>query len=106
MKENRLIKKDSDILEHLTIRLGIPLFVVFLLWGIGDISNGSFETLIFFSFFISVLLIIIITFLLRETIDLHRNKRFLLRNINCVLLMFFIPTFSFLVIVGFGLATF
>lgn len=104
MKENKLIK--NNITEHLTIRIGIPLFVFFLLWQIGNIKNSSLEGSLFFLIFSSVLLFIISIFLLRETVDFHRNKRFLLRNINCILLMFFIPIFLFLAIASVALANF
>jgi hypothetical protein len=105
MKENKLIKKNS-IIGHLTIRLGIPFFVFFLLWQVGDIKNGSLEELLFFSIFYSVLLFVISIFLLRETIYFHRDKRLLLRNINCFLLIFFIPAFLFLAISSVALANF
>lgn len=105
MEENKLMKNNNTI-EHLTIRLGIPLFVFFLLWQIGDIKNGSLEESLFFSFFFSVLLFVISIFLLKETIDFHRDKRFLLRNINCILLIFFIPIFLFLAIASVALANF
>ena len=105
MKENKLMKKNS-IIKHLTIRLGIPLFVFFLLWQIGNIKNGSLEESLFFSIFSCVLLFGISMFLLRETINFHRDKRFLLRNINCILLLFFIPIFLFLAIASVALANF
>jgi hypothetical protein len=104
MKENKLIK--NNIIEHLTIRLGIPLFVFFLLWQIGNIKNCSLEESLFFSIFSSVLLFVISIFLLRETIGFHQGKRLLLRNINCILLIFFIPIFLFLVIASVALANF
>jgi heme/copper-type cytochrome/quinol oxidase subunit 2 len=88
----------NNIAGHLTIRLIIPFFILFLIWEIGGLENGTFEEYLFFSIFSSILIFAIIIFLLKETLTSHQDKNRIIRNLNIVLLLLFIPLFIFMVI--------
>jgi len=96
----------NNIIRHLTIRIGIPLMILFLIWKIGDIKNGSLEESLFFSIFSSILMFVIIIFIIKETLAFHRDKKLTLRNINIFLLMFYIPIFLFMLIASFAIVSF
>lgn len=96
----------NNIIKHLTFRLVIPLFILFLIWKIGNIEYAHLEEVLFFSFFSSFLFFIVSIFILNETLDFHRNKKLLQRNLNIALLILFIPFSVFMAIVCIAIANF
>jgi len=96
----------NNIIKHLTIRLIIPLFLLFLIWKIGNNEYAHLEEVLFFSFCSSFLVFIIIIFILNETFEFNRNKNLVFRNLNIFLLIVFIPFLVFMVIVSIAIANF
>ena len=98
--------KKNNITGHLTIRLGIPALILFLIWKIVDHNNGSLEDWLIYSLFASFFIFIINITIISETIIFHRNKKKILRNINFGLLVFYIPFFVFMTIISYGIANY
>lgn len=96
----------NNIVGHLTIRFVIPFFILFLIWKIGDLDNGTLEESLFFSIFSSILIFIINIFLINETLTYHRDKNLMLRNLNVILLLLFIPFFLFMVVASVAIISF
>lgn len=97
---------NNNILQHLTIRFGIPVLFFFLIWQIGDPNHGSLENLLQFLLIITFIAFVIVALTIKETFHFHKNKKRFLRNLNIVLLLLYIPIFIFMVLASYGLATF
>lgn len=103
-----LITKKDNVITHLLYRLVIPFFVFYSFWHIIDkyCSLGGLEKMLLSTTIFSVLLFIINVLLFSETKTFHKHKKIRLRNINCILLMLFIPAFLFQVYVSFAVFNF
>ncbi|OXA95563.1 hypothetical protein SAMN06265346_107206 [Flavobacterium hercynium] len=97
---------NNNILQHLTIRLGIPLLIFFLIWQIADPNHGSLENLLQFLLITTFIAFVIVSLTVNETFRFHKNKKKVLRNVNISLLVLYIPIFVFMVLASYGLATF
>lgn len=96
----------NNIIKHLTIRLVIPVSILFLIWILGGLIYRGLEEILFFSFSSSILIFIFSMFTINETIFFYQKKNLTLRNINVALLIFFIPFFVFMAIVAVAVLTF
>lgn len=96
----------NKIIQHLTIRIGVPFIILFLIWKLGNLKNGSLEKSLLFSIFSSILILVAIIFVTKETIVFNKNNDVKLRNINIILLVVYIIFFLFMSFASFAIATF
>lgn len=96
----------NKIIRHLVVRIGAPFLILFLVWEFGDLKNGSLEESLLFSIFASFFIFLAILFVIKETLIFNKTKEIILRNINIVLLIFYISFFLFMTIASFAIASF
>jgi hypothetical protein len=96
----------NNIIKHLTIRLVIPVSILFLIWILGGLNYRGLEEILFFSFFSGILIFIFSIFIINETIFFYQEKNLTLRNINIALLILSIPFFVFMAIVAVAVLNF
>ena len=83
--EQLLARPKQNIVKHLLLRIFCPVVFVFLVCGYWE-WEGTTDALAFL-LLIAVVFLVVMLFLLIETIVLHIQKKYTLRNINLAILL-------------------